>query len=289
MIRQCITPSTLEAVLNILDEEGKDVELIAGGTDLVIDIRNEKFKKSKLLNIAKFKLLKFININEDKTSIGSGTKFTDIVENGEVEKLFLGLWKACKSVGAPQIRNMGTIGGNICNGSPAADSVPPLLALDANLIMISKDKERVIPLREFYLDKGRVDRREDELLYAIKFNTLKRNEGIAFEKLGLRKALAISRISCSIYIQLEKNDYIKNIRIATGALGKYPQREVELECMLKNQEISTGLLNTVSKHMSHIVEQRLKGRSSMHFKRSAISGLFIKTCKDAVEEAKKNV
>ncbi|MBF8983119.1 FAD binding domain-containing protein [Lutibacter sp. B2] len=284
MINKCINPKTVEEALDILESNGKDVKLIAGGTDLVIDLRNNKIDKNILMNISKLKELRFITIDENEITIGSGTKFIEIIENQHIKEKIVGLWKACKSVGSPQIRNMGTIGGNICNGSMAADSVPPLLALDATALIIGKNKTRSVPLRELYLDKGKVDIADDEILYAIKFHRLREKESISFEKLGLRKALAIARISCSIYINLENNS-IKDIKIATGALGKYPQRENHIEKRLVNKKVDEIILKDIAEEMSKHVSKRLKGRSSRSFKSIAIKGIFAEAYKSAIKGA----
>ncbi|MFZ5967509.1 MAG: FAD binding domain-containing protein [Bacillota bacterium] len=286
-IVKCIRPSTVKEVLDILELEKSNIQLIAGGTDLVIDIRNHHNRGSILVNIANLKELRFIDIKVNEVLIGAATTFTDIVNCEEIRKYYNGLWKACKSVGSPQIRNAGTIGGNICNGSPAADSVPPLLALEAEAVIKSSENNRRIPLKDFYRDKGKVDLRDNEMLYAVSFPTMKGNQGLSFEKIGLRKALAISRISCAVFVALENPQKIKEIRVGMGALGRYPQREIPLEDQLRTKEITQDTINDAATFICEEVTARLKGRSSMAFKSEAIKGLFIRALEGAVGEAKK--
>ena len=154
-IVKCIRPSTFQEVLDILDKEKKNAQLIAGGTDLVIDIRNRRNQGNILVNISNMEELRFIHVEDSEILIGAATTFTDIVNCKEMRDKYQGLWKASKSVGSPQIRNAGTIGGNLCNGSPAADSVPPLLALDAQVLIRSSGNTRRIPLKNFYQEIGR--------------------------------------------------------------------------------------------------------------------------------------
>jgi carbon-monoxide dehydrogenase medium subunit/xanthine dehydrogenase FAD-binding subunit len=260
-----------------MEKYGEKVELLAGGTDLLVDIRAGKNKGSVIIDISDVKEMKKIEIGEDDIVLGALTTFTDIAENDYLKENVTGLWKAAKSVGSPQIRNMGTVGGNICNGSPAADIVPPLLVLDAKLNIKSRSKQRKIKLKEFYMENGSRNLRSDELLYSISFTKSRdKNIRIGFEKLGLRNALAISRISCSVYAIIGENNRIENIRIASGALGKYPLREYALEKFLKDKNLNDGLIEEAAEIFSHEVKQRLSGRSSCPYKKEAVKGIFKK-------------
>jgi len=268
---------SIEETLDFMEKYGEKAELLAGGTDLLVDIRAGKNKGSVIIDISDVKEMKKIEIGEDDIVLGALTTFTDIVENDYLKENVTGLWKAAKSVGSPQIRNMGTVGGNICNGSPAADIVPPLLVLDAKLNIKSRSKQRKIKLKEFYMENGSRNLRSDELLYSISFTKPRdKNIRIGFEKLGLRNALAISRISCSVYAIIGENNRIENIRIASGALGKYPLREYALEKFLKDKNLNDGLIEEAAEIFSHKVKQRLSGRSSCPYKKEAVKGIFKK-------------
>lgn len=284
-IKECVRPSTLEDVLDILQRERKNAQLIAGGTDLVIEIRHHKNRGSILVDLTPLKGLRFMEEKDHEIILGATTTFSDMVKNPWINGGYHGLWRACKSVGSPQIRNSATLGGNICNGSPAADAVPPLLALDAEVIIKSLEKTSRKPLKDFYVDKGVVDLRENEMLYAIVFPKIRKNQQVYFEKLGLRKALAIARISCSVFIELQGQS-IREIRIATGALGKYPQREFSIEKILRNQILDEKSITAAEEAISLEVSRRLWGRSTMSFKRSAISGLFRRALEGAVKGVK---
>lgn len=286
MITKCIRPSNLEEALEQLNQQGYDGQLIAGGTDLVIEIKHHPYEKSTLIDISRLKELRFIEIGETEICIGAGTRFSDIVNHPEMKGICAGLWEACSSVGSPQIRNAGTLGGNICNGSPAADSVPPLLALDAQVIIKDTTKTRTMALKDFYIDKGKVAIEDNELLYAIKFRKPQEDEYITFEKLGLRKALAIARLSCAVFISLGEGDKIEDIRIATGAMGAYPQREEALEKLLIGEVFDAPLIEMSTQEIFNIAKQRLGSRSSAVFKCEAIQGLFGKALRRAAKEAK---
>lgn len=267
--------------LEILENYKEKSKVLAGGTDLVIEIKERKLNRSVLIDISSIHEMKFIRQQGEFIEIGAGTTFTEISNNEIIKFKAKGLSDAARSVGSPQIRNRGTIGGNICNGSPAADTVPPLLALDAICLIRTKDNYREIKLKDIYLDKGKVDLKDNEMLYSVKFKTPSNNQHLGFSKLGLRKALAISRISCSIFIEVDEKDYCKCIRIGSGAISKAPSREYELERVLNGQKIDNKFIEKGCFLFENIVEERLKGRSSMEFKREAIKGVF----KDALIKA----
>jgi carbon-monoxide dehydrogenase medium subunit/xanthine dehydrogenase FAD-binding subunit len=272
--------------LELLSQQGNDGQLIAGGTDLVVEIRHHQYEKKTLIDISHLKELRFIKIEEREITIGAGTRFSDIVNHQELKVICGGLWEACKSVGSPQIRNAGTIGGNICNGSPAADSVPPLLALDAQVIIKSTGRTKIVALKDLYIDKGKVALAVDELLYGIQFKKPQKGEYIRFEKLGLRKALAITRLSCAVFISLDEGNKIKEARVATGAMGRYPQREEGIEKLLIGETLDEVLVEMSSQEITQMARLRLSGRSSAAFKCEAIQGLFGKALKRAAKEAK---
>ena len=276
-IKKVIKDYVLKEVLEHLSE--LEAELIAGGTDLMVKIREEKNEKEVLIDISDVKELKNIEILDDFIRIGSCVKFTDIVENDYIKENYFGLYKAVKSVGSPQIRNLGTIGGNIANGSPAADSVPPLLVLNARVILESKNGKRVKMLKDLYIDKGNVDIKDDEILTYIEFDKIVGK--IGFEKLGLRNALAISRISTSVYIEL-MDEKINTIRVASGSLGLYPIREFSLEEFMIGNTLTDEFINKSAEKYCEIIDERLKGRSTLEFKREAIKGMFVKCIKDLI-------
>lgn len=266
--------STSEAV-QLLKEYGEKAQILAGGTDLLVQIREKHNRGSIMIDITDAKELSNVEISETEVKIGSMVRFTDIVENEEIKVLLPGLWDACKSVGSPQIRNLGTLGGNLANGSPAADSAPPLVALGASITAASSEGERTISLTDFYLGKGKTALRLDELLVSINIPLDTQNQlYLEFEKLGLRNALAISRISAAVAMELDGSKMITRCGIASGSLGLNPTREVELEQWFTGKILDEALIKEGAKQFGDIVENRLSGRSSMPYKREAVQGVL---------------
>ncbi|KNF07106.1 nicotinate dehydrogenase FAD-subunit [Gottschalkia purinilytica] len=282
-IKKTYKPTNLEDILDLLDRYGEKAKLLAGGTDLVIGLKNNEVFPEVLIDIFDVQELKEVNIKDGYIEMGSAVTFSSIYKSNKLGDNIIGLKEAAHSVGSPQIRNRGTIGGNICNGSPAADTVPPLLALGAIATIKSKNSEREVPLENLFLDKGKVDIKPNEILYSVKFKELEKNQVLSFSKLGLRKALAISRICTSLYVDVDDNKVIRNIRIGSGALGKYCLREKKVEEFLINKKLEDKTILEGSDYFKKVVEERLKGRSTVEFKSEAVKGIFKEAMNKALE------
>lgn len=270
--------SSIEEVVELLTKYGKEAKVISGGTDLVIAIRSGKVAPKALIDISKIEELKKIQDDGEHISLGGGVTFTQVVEEPLLQGNLHGLHKACRMVGSPQIRNKGTLGGNIANGSAAADSVPPLIALDAKVKLVSKRGSREIALDDYYHDPIK----EDELLTEIIFKKPNDNQILTFSKLGLRKALAISRLTLSSLIEFDHEDKIRSIKVASGALAKYPMREVEVEEYLLNKIIDEETIEGAIEALRDSMDIRLKGRSTLPYKRIAISSILREVLETAI-------
>lgn len=280
----------LDETLKILDKYREDGRIIAGGTDIVIALKENYITPDIMIDISDIEELTRVEEKNGWVYIGSCVKYKDIEGENVFLKNLKAISKAARSVGSPQIRNTGTIGGNICNGSPAADIVPPLLAVDSICIIKSVEGEREIPLKDIFLDKGKVDLKPNEILKGVKFKSLGERETLTFSKLGFRKALAISRVVSSIYIKLsEKKDTIEKIRIASGSLGKYGLREIEVEEELKGKILDENTINLGAEKISEAVQKRLGGRFSAEYKVEAIKGIFRKSFQEAYDYFKKEI
>ncbi len=276
-INKVINASSISEIVDLLNEYKDKAKIIAGGTDVVIALRDGKISPEMLIDISKVKELREVKDDGEYLTIGGGVTFTDIVESPVFDGNLYGFKKSCHMVGSPQIRNKGTVGGNIANGSSAADSVPPLMALDSEVILVSGSGERRIGLEDYYHDKIR----PDELLVGVRFKKPKKNEVVTFSKLGLRKALAISRLTLSSFIGFDGEGKVETVRIGSGALAKYPMREVEVEEYLMGKKLSDETIELAIGVLKDSMDERLKGRSTLPYKRVAISTIL----KEALDEA----
>ena len=273
-VKSTFKAKTIEEVLELLSKYKEKATLIAGGTDLVIELRNKKIDPEVIIDISHINELRYIKQTESEISLGAGTTFTDIAYAIELGKKLEGLKKSARLVGSPLIRNRGTVGGNICHGSPAADIVPPLLALDAIVTIRGKDSVREEKIEDIFLGKGHVDIGPEEMLTDIKFKKPSESAMLGFSKLGLRNALAISRICIAAYIELDKDNKITDIRIASGALGVNGLRERSVEDAMIGRVLNEETVQLGTKAQVDAVEERLNGRSSLIYKGEAVKSIF---------------
>ncbi|MGL5327774.1 MAG: FAD binding domain-containing protein [Peptostreptococcaceae bacterium] len=265
--------NSLEEVLDILYDKEKSKKVIAGGTDLIIDIKNNRFNKDILIDISDIKELKFIKDTESKVQIGACTTFNDLINSDILNDNLYVLKKASSLVGSPQIRSRATVGGNICNNSPSADIIPPLLALDAKVCIRSKENTRFEYLKNILIDKNKIALDSDEIITYIEFDKLNNNQKLSFSKLGYRNSLSIAKLSCALLVEIEDNKF-KNINMALGALNKIALREYEVEKFLIGKEVSESNIESCLELMENIISERLKSRPSCDFKSKAIRGIL---------------
>lgn len=276
---QVYNGKNIDEVIELLGKHGKEAKIIAGGTDIVIALRNAKISPKVLIDISKIEELKEIVDDGEYVTIGGGTTFTQIVESPLFHGNLYGLHKACRMVGSPQIRNKGTVGGNIANGSSAADAIPPLMVLGTLVTLVSVNGEREISLEDYYYDQIK----DNELLTHIKFRKPNKNEVLSFAKLGLRKALAISRLTISALLGFDENETIVNAKIASGALGKYPMREIEVEEYLMGKKIDEETIEGAVEALQKSMDIRLEGRSTLPYKRTAIVSILSEVFESAIK------
>ena len=279
----CYKATNIKDALEILNEYKSDCKIIAGGTDIIIKMRKATISPDVLLDVSSIDELKGIREVGEYIEIGAATTFSEVVECVLLSGRLKGLIDASKSVGSPQIRNRGTIGGNICNASPAADTVPPLLALDSILILESLNGKREVFLKDFFKDKGKTEHRDNEILTKVKFKNPTINQGLGFYKLGLRKSLAISRISFAVFLEVDRMNRIEMFRAASGSIGKFPIREYKLEEFLIGRLIDEKNLDMACKVLEEDVLRRLSGRQTARFKSIASSGCFKKAINSALD------
>lgn len=277
---QVINGISVEEVIELLAKYNKEAKLIAGGTDIIIALKNSKITPKVLIDISKIEDLRTIQIINNKIVIGAAVTYTQIIENDLFKKNIYGFYKSCRLVGSPQIRNKGTIGGNIANASPAADSIPPLIALGATLKIASSRGVRKVLLADYFSDRDTFGVKSDELLISVEFDKPKNNQILSFAKLGLRKALAISRITISILIGIDENLNIESVRVASGSIGKYPMREVEVEKAILGQPFDSDIIKVAINSLQASMDERLTGRSTLTYKRRAVVSIIEEALND---------
>jgi len=220
---QYFAPQKIEEALEILSRYGKEIKIIAGGTDLLIQYYDRLYEINGWLDLKNLKELKIIEINKKHMTIGAMVTHAQLEKSAEIKKYFPVLSKAAADIGSPQIRNRGTIGGNIVNASPAGDLLSPLMAYDAQFKLLSLQKEALISAEEFFIGPKKTILEPAQLLTRIILPLPSKRTYGSWIKIGKRKALIIATIDLALVVEMaEDNKTVKDVRTCLGSVAPTP-------------------------------------------------------------------
>ncbi len=238
---QLVAPASLQAVVSLLAAEPGAWLPIAGGTDVMVQYAAGKLPARKLVSIWNLPELRRIEVSPEEIRIGAGCTYTDLREHEVVQSEFSLLARAAAWTGGIANQNRGTLGGNIVNASPAADSLPALLVYDAELILISVRGERRVPYKDFHTGYKKTKLASDELVRAVCL--ARRFSGyLAYtRKVGARNAQAISKV-CIAALGRRASGVVEDVRIALGSVAPVPLRLAETERLVTGKPVEPSLL-----------------------------------------------
>lgn len=284
-VKDLLRPSNLEEALQMMKDHPEAMPL-AGGTDVVVKMRKKAPKDVVLLSVAKIGEMKGIELLGDGTvSIGAASTFTEIAESPVINRFYPMLKTAALAMGGPQIQNVATIGGNVCNGAVSADSAPSLFALDARLVLRTADNERIIPIHEFYLGPGRVGRKEGELLVRILIQPKEQKFGGVYRKFATRKAMDLAILGVAGCVSIGDDDLISQASIALGVAAPTPIRCPEAEAYLIGKKPEPEVLKEVGELALKAANPRDSWRASKRYREALIKELSGRVIRDAYELA----
>ncbi|WP_406676757.1 xanthine dehydrogenase FAD-binding subunit XdhB [Moorella sp. ACPs] len=261
--------------------------VIAGGTDVLIKMHHGQIEKAELLSIRKIKSLQGVVKLEDGTIlIGPLTTFTQIANHPVIKENIPVLAEAALTMGGPQIRNVATIGGNICNGATSADSASTLFALEARLKLQSNQGERVVPIQEFYLGPGKVDLKPGELLTQIIISPENyRGYGGHYIKFSMRKAMDIATLGVAVICKVKQGNILEDVRIGLGVAGPTPLRCPEAEAFARGKTISPETIAEIGKLAVKATQARTSWRASKEYREHLVEELTQRALKAAIVKA----
>jgi CO/xanthine dehydrogenase FAD-binding subunit len=244
-----LRPRTLEQALDALADQRASV--LAGGTDFYPAL-GERWSSTPLVDITAISELKGIVRGQDCFRIGGLTTWSELITT-PLPPAFDALKAAAREIGGVQIQNRGTVAGNLCNASPAADSVPPLLALDAQVELVSSGATRRVSLVDFIIGNRKTLRRADEILSCVVVPSTVEDARSAFLKLGARRYLVISIAMVAVVLAVDEHERVRDLRIAVGSCSARAQRLSELEQALIHAPARAGLGALVAaEHLSSL-------------------------------------
>jgi CO/xanthine dehydrogenase FAD-binding subunit len=231
------SPASLSEALDILSREGDGVRAISGGTDVIVQVLEGKRAPRALLDLRRLHELRYIREHNGSIGIGPLTTHREIERSPIITDCAPVLSEAAFIIGSPQIKNLGTIGGNIANASPVADSVPALMVLDALLTLSSRSGERRMPIREFAVGPGQSVLRPDELITDISFAKPGSDEIGFYERLGQRRLLAISKVGVALRARVQ-DGIMSGVAIALGSVAPTVIMATRAAAYLEGKEYS---------------------------------------------------
>lgn len=259
---------TIEDAVSLLKEH-PDTRIISGGSDVLIKIREGKMAGTSLVCIRDIEELKGVKKTESgDIYIGAGTTFSHITNDPIIQECIPVLGEAVDEVGGPQIRNIGTIGGNICNGAVSADSAPTVFSLNALLRIEDGKGGRTVPVRDFYLGPGRVDLKRGEILTHV-IIPFKEYDGYRgnYIKYSMRKAMDIATLSCSVVSKVNKEkNILEDVRITFGVAAPVPFRCEKTEAAIKGMAVNEELYKAVEEGVRQEISPRDSWRASREFR-----------------------
>ena len=240
-------PETVDQVTDLLSQTGSKTKIIAGGTDLMVEIRDGKWPELEdVIDISRVTGLDTIYQDDDGlVHIQANVTHNDVLQSDLIRKVASPLYQACYRVSSPQLRNRATVVGNLVTASPANDTITPLMAMDASLVLVSSRGERQIRLNDFYPGLRKTLKQPDELVREIVFKPLNANQKGSFIKQALRKTQAISTLNCCVLLDLQ-DDRIMKAAVTMGSVAPTVIHAKRAEDFLKGKSLTTDTVREAS-------------------------------------------
>jgi len=237
-------PKNFDDLLRYLDKEHQ-ATMIAAGTDLIPRIQRRITRPKLLVDLSGLNELRYIEVQGDDVRVGAMTTISDLAESSMLGARYEVFKQASCKFGAPPIRNVATVGGNVASASSSEDLIPIFLALDANVQLASIHRKRKLPLQKFLLGKRNTDLRPGELITEISFRKMTENSWCSFEKVGRRNSLIIALVSAAVHLDLDPEEMtIRQIQVAFNRLrGKIPERAHLTEETLRGKQVNDETVN----------------------------------------------
>lgn len=248
-----LIPNSIDEALNMMHTYGDDCKVIAGGTDIIPKIKAGVKPFKELISLRNLDDLRFIDFDENKgIRIGALMPLRRCEANEDICKYYPALYQGMHSMANTQVRNRGTIPGNISNAIPSADTAPPLLVYGAEIKAVSAEGERIIPITEFFAGVGKNNLRSDELITEIFIPIPDKNAHSIYYKYAIRKALDLAMVGVASCVTLDENDVVQKAKLALGAVAVIPKRAENTEKLIIGQKLTEELIEEAAQTAANL-------------------------------------
>jgi CO/xanthine dehydrogenase FAD-binding subunit len=262
--------------------EGERTWLMAGGTDLMVGVNSRALELRRVLDIWDLDELRAVELDEDMLTLGALTTYTQLIEDPWINRAVPLLREAALEVGAVQIQNRGTLGGNIANGSPAGDTLPVLAVHEAEVVLVSRAGSRRVPFLEFYTGYRTTQMRHDELIYRVRIPIERPDQRHAWHKMGTRRAQSISKVMMAALAEVH-DGVIRDLRLAFGSVAPTVIRARATEQALRGRRIDAASIELARATVQQDVRPIDDVRSSARFRRQVSANLTARFLTDLLE------
>jgi CO/xanthine dehydrogenase FAD-binding subunit len=272
-----IRPQSLSEALELLNEHGEDTKILAGGTDIMVDLRSGDLQAKCLLDVSRLDELRKIEAKDSELRLGAAVTISDLFESDTIAGVAPALKKAADKFASKQIRNVATIGGNVAHCSPCGDTIPPLLIHEAVAVVVNPEGQRNVTIEEMASGPYHCILRPNEIITHFILKPKPVETAFAeFQKIGRRQELAIARMSMASMVHKDENNTISFIRFALGSCTPTPHRFREIEDFLMGKAPNEKLLWEAGGLLAERMLEITGRRPSAGYKEPAIQGLFVR-------------
>lgn len=281
-----LAPKTINEACHLLSKYGGKAKIMAGGTDLLVSMRQKKITPSYVVNIKGIPKLDYIRFSQEHgLRIGALATLQSIATSPIIIEKFGLLQTACNKIGTTQIRNMGTIGGNICNGGPSQDSAPSLLVLDARLKVVSLQQERIVPIDEFFIGPFQTALDQTELLTEIQIPTPPPGSASCYQWLSKLNEVDETLVGVTVLMTADSTGNVcRDIKIGLCSVAPTPIRATRAEQMLQGQKIESKTIELAAR----IAAEETSPRSRAQYRREITSVLVKQAIVDVWQKVKQS-
>jgi len=281
-----LAPKTVDEACSLLSQYRGQAKVIAGGTDLLVQMKHKEALPKYLVNLRSIPDQEYIIYDgKEGLRIGAQTTIQSVEASSLVRERFGILAQAASHLGTVQVRNRGTIGGNLCNAAPSAEMAPPLIALAARVKIRSTGGERMVHVEDFFTGPGQTILKPDEVVTEIQVPDLPRWSGGTYMRYSIRRALDLPIVGVGVVITMG-GDVLSDVKIALGAVAPTPIRVRKAEEILKGNTPEDALLEKAGLTASEEASPRDSIRASAEYKRRIIKALVRRALKQAIEQAR---
>jgi aerobic carbon-monoxide dehydrogenase medium subunit len=270
-----VEPTSLEEAVSALSTQEVSGKIIAGGTDVLVRIKEEKLSVDRLVSLSKVPGLRSINDDGAWVTVGAMTTIREVERSDVIRRSAPILFDAVERLGSVQIRNVATLGGNVCNAAPSADTVPALLALNAEVAYWNSGEMKKQHLREFFVGPSKTILEPKDILVSIRFKKPHMRSNGAYLKFSRRQGMDLPLLGIAVQLQMDEGfSRCEDAAIALGVAGPTPMRATEAEKILKGERITEDILARAADEASQEARPRDSFRSTAAYRRDMIRNLL---------------